>query len=136
MLNELSVAIVDKCFLTDEICMIELADPAGEPLPPFTAGAHIDVHVTDTLVRQYSLCDLYQQTASYRIAVLREGNSRGGSAAIHDALAVGDRLRIGRPRNNFPLVEADGRVLLFAGGHRNYSNTLHGAAAESRRGSL
>src|SRR6266702_3819461 len=32
----------------------EFVDPSGELLPAFTAGAHIDVHVKDGFVRQYS----------------------------------------------------------------------------------
>jgi ferredoxin-NADP reductase len=47
--------------------------------------------------------------------VLREPESRGGSAAIHDRVRPGDRLRTRGPRNNFPIVEAD-EHLLIAGG--------------------
>jgi vanillate O-demethylase ferredoxin subunit len=87
----------------------------GSPLPPFTAGAHVDVHLPGGLVRQYSLCSDPDVGGDYEIAVLREPTSRGGSAAMH-ALAPGARLRIGPPRNLFPLTEDATRTLLFAGG--------------------
>ncbi len=50
----------------------------------------------------------------YRIAVLREENSRGGSLTMH-RLAAGDHLPISAPRNNFRLAPAR-RHLLFAAG--------------------
>ncbi|OYV33632.1 MAG: oxidoreductase [Rhodospirillales bacterium 20-64-7] len=84
-------------------------------LPPFTAGAHVDVHLPGGLIRQYSLCGDPDIAGAYEIAVLREPASRGGSAAMH-ALAPGTRLRIGAARNLFPLDEAAEKTLLFAGG--------------------
>ncbi|NQB02099.1 PDR/VanB family oxidoreductase, partial [Pseudomonas paraeruginosa] len=42
--------------------------------------------------------------------------SRGGSAAVHAELRVGQRLRIGEPRNLFPLSTEPAPRLLFAGG--------------------
>ncbi|MEM8979502.1 MAG: PDR/VanB family oxidoreductase [Pseudomonadota bacterium] len=41
--------------------------------------------------------------------------SRGGSKAVHEDLESGQILKIGRPRNNFPLISAP-HTLLFAGG--------------------
>ena len=40
---------------TEDICSYELVSADGAPLPAFSAGAHIDVHVAPGLVRQYSL---------------------------------------------------------------------------------
>ncbi len=99
-----------------DILSILLVDPAGRPLPAFTPGAHIDVHVAPGIVRQYSLCNGPADLHHYQIAVKREPQSRGGSAAIHERLAVGDRLTVGRPRNNFPLERTGARPLLLAGG--------------------
>ncbi len=31
----------------------ELTNPNGDALPPFDAGAHIDVHLDDGVIRQY-----------------------------------------------------------------------------------
>lgn len=97
------------------ICSFELAAADGSALPPFEAGAHIDVHLDSGLIRQYSLCPRPDQNGRYLIGVLRELASRGGSAAMH-ALQPGQRLRISAPRNHFPLVENARRHLLFAGG--------------------
>ncbi len=94
----------------------ELVDPDGASLPTFGAGAHVDVHLGNGLVRQYSLCNDPAERHRYVIAVLREERGRGGSRHVHDHLHVGHRLRIGRPRNHFPLQRTSGRVLLVAGG--------------------
>ena len=42
---------------TADICLLELARPDGGTLPAFSAGAHIDVHLADGIIRQYSLCN-------------------------------------------------------------------------------
>ena len=95
------------------ICSFELAAADGSPLPHFEPGAHIDVQTREGLVRQYSLCPA--PSGRYLIGVLREPASRGGSAAMHE-LVTGQRLRIGTPRNQFPLAAGAQRSLLFAGG--------------------
>ncbi len=37
--------------------LFELRRPDGGDVPPFTAGAHIDLHLADGLVRQYSIAN-------------------------------------------------------------------------------
>ncbi len=93
-----------------------LVDPAGKELPRFTAGAHVLVDLANGLTRQYSLCNDPVETHRYRIAVLRESHGRGGSAWMHDSVAVGDVLSISMPRNNFALVGDATSFLLIAGG--------------------
>ncbi|MFI7118821.1 PDR/VanB family oxidoreductase [Amycolatopsis sp. NPDC049868] len=105
--------VVSHALATPEIAVIDLAPVAGGEFPAYTAGAHVDVLIGSAAVRQYSLCGP-PETGRYRLAVLNEPASRGGSRAMH-ALEVGDRLRISAPRNRFPLVTAR-RHLLFAGG--------------------
>jgi vanillate O-demethylase ferredoxin subunit len=73
------------------------------------------VWLSDDLVRHYSICNPADAPDHYRIAVKLEDASRGGSEAMH-ALALGDRLEISEPRNNFGLVEGARKYLLFAGG--------------------
>lgn len=99
----------------EDICSFELTATDGSALPPFEPGAHIDVHLPNGLIRQYSLCPGAEQLGRYLIAVLLEPASRGGSAAVH-RLQVGDRLRIGAPRNHFPLQGDAQRSVLLAGG--------------------
>jgi vanillate O-demethylase ferredoxin subunit len=94
----------------------ELVDANGADLPPFTAGAHIDIHLADGIVRQYSLCNSPQERGRYVIAVLRDDRGRGGSKAVHDRLRVQDTVHVSRPRNNFELVDDAGKIVLLAGG--------------------
>lgn len=115
MTTTLTVRVSGKRPEATDICAFELVDPEGRPLPPFTAGAHIDVHLGDGLVRPYSLCNDPAERHRYLLAVLLDPASRGGSAAMH-RLETGSTIRIGRPRNQFPLVEDGGHSVLFAGG--------------------
>ncbi|MDR5747390.1 PDR/VanB family oxidoreductase [Caballeronia sp. LZ029] len=94
----------------------ELVDPEGAQLPSFTAGAHIDIHLADGVVRQYSISNAPRERHRYVIVVLRDERGRGGSKALHDQLRVQDIVRVSRPRNNFHLVDGARRVLLIAGG--------------------
>jgi vanillate O-demethylase ferredoxin subunit len=113
-MNEFSVKVVAKVAEAQDIASFELARVDGAPLPPFSAGSHIDVQVGG-LTRQYSLCNDPNETHRYLIAVLRDPVSRGGSVAMHDTLQVGTELTISEPKNHFPLTPAK-RTLLFAGG--------------------
>jgi vanillate O-demethylase ferredoxin subunit len=114
-MNTIEVKVTKKTKEADDIVSFELVPVAGSALPAFTAGAHVDVHVGDGLIRQYSLYNNPEETHCYRIAVLRDPNSRGGSITMHERLQEGTVVHISEPRNHFPLKE-EGRSLLFAGG--------------------
>ncbi|GAP38196.1 PDR/VanB family oxidoreductase [Piscinibacter sakaiensis] len=101
---------------TEDVRSFELVSADGAPLPAFSAGAHIDVHLGAALVRPYSLCNGPADTDRYTIGVKREPRSRGASAALHERVVEGDLLRIGRPRNHFPLHDGDAPGLLLAAG--------------------
>jgi ferredoxin-NADP reductase len=104
--------------VADEVVLLTLAAAGGGTLPAWDPGAHIDLHLGGSpspLVRQYSLCSSPSRSDVYQVAVLREPGGRGGSAYVHDRLRVGDRVSTSRPRNNFPLVDAE-RSLFIAGG--------------------
>jgi vanillate O-demethylase ferredoxin subunit len=115
MTNELMVRVARRVEEADGVCSFELVPRDTSTLPAFAAGAHIDVHVAPGLIRQYSLSNDPAERNRYRIAVLRESTSRGGSAGMHDSVRPGDVLRVSAPRNHFPLVDAP-RSLLLAGG--------------------
>ena len=100
----------------DGIVSIELVSPQGDDLPAFAAGAHIDLHLPNGVVRSYSLWSAPQERRRYVIGVLRDRNSRGGSRYVHEQLRVGSTITIGAPRNNFPLDETAARSVLVAGG--------------------
>ncbi|MGW0890875.1 cytochrome P450 [Saccharopolyspora sp. NPDC002578] len=88
---------------------------AGSGLPRWTPGSHIDVELGE-LSRQYSLCGDPADPDRYRIAVLREPGSRGGSRFVHDRLEAGQVLRIRGPRNHFRLDPDAGGHVFVAGG--------------------
>ena len=112
----LTVRVVRKTAEATDIATFELVDAQGDALPPFSAGAHIDVHLPNGLVRQYSLCNDSAETHRYLIGVLRDPASRGGSLAMHDLVNEGDILQISAPKNHFPLAHEARRSLLLAGG--------------------
>lgn len=99
----------------DRVLAIELEHPDGRSLPSWDPGAHIDVALTDGIVRQYSLCSRPGARA-WRLAVLEEEGSRGGSHHVHHALKVGDLLRVSAPRNHFALELTARPVIFVAGG--------------------
>ncbi|MDM0037223.1 PDR/VanB family oxidoreductase [Variovorax sp. J22P271] len=115
MTNELKVRVARRIEEADGVCSFELLPHDGSALPPFSAGAHIDVHVAPGVIRQYSLSNDPAERHRWRIAVLRESASRGGSAGMHDGVQPGDVLHVSAPRNHFPLVDAP-HSLLLAGG--------------------
>jgi len=110
-----TLKVATKAKEADDIASFELVDPAGEPLPRFTAGAHIDVEIAPGLVRQYSLCGAPSEQHRYLIGVLREAASRG-SATLVDTVEPGALVRISEPRNQFALDPSATRVVLMAGG--------------------
>jgi ferredoxin-NADP reductase len=99
----------------DGVLSLVLGEPDGGELPAWDPGAHIDLVLDEQLERQYSLCGQRTDPRVWQVAVLREPQSRGGSAAVHDRVRAGQRLRTRGPRNNFRLVEA-AEHLLIAGG--------------------
>lgn len=113
---------------------LRLVSEDGSPLGPYEAGAHVDVIGPTGVLRQYSLCSPPDDPASLLIAVKREPESRGGSAALHE-VRVGDTLEIGTPRNLLAVaVDAD-RHLLVAGGIGitpllSMAHALHGTGAD------
>lgn len=112
----LQVKVTAKTLLAQGIAGYELTPVAEASLPAFEAGSHIDVHLPGGLVRQYSLYELPTEPSCYRICVLREPESRGGSATLVDTIGEGDMLEISPPRNHFALHGEKASSLLFAGG--------------------
>lgn len=94
----------------------ELVDPGGGELPAVVAGSHIDVHLDNGMIRQYSLCSDPADRRRYVIAVLHEASGRGGSRWLHETLHAQDFLQISLPRNNFCLDPTAARHVLIAGG--------------------
>lgn len=112
-LSDIRVRVRGLTREADGVLAVEL-EPLGEALPAWTPGAHIDLVLPSAPVRQYSLCGDPASTR-YRIAVLREPESRGGSRAVHERLRPGDEVVLREPRNHFALEQADA-YLFIAGG--------------------
>ena len=143
----IEVQVVSRKTEAHGICSYELASIDESPLPAFSAGSHIDVHLPDGLIRQYSLCNHPDERHRYLIGVLKDPASRGGSQQLHEQINTGDRLHISEPRNLFPLAHEARRSLLFAGGigitpilcmaerlaHSNADFELHYCARSSDR---
>ncbi|WP_346772781.1 PDR/VanB family oxidoreductase [Rhodococcus sp. 14C212] len=114
--SDIAVLVNERRDVADDIMALSLTPvPGAGPLPSWAPGAHIDVVVENSITRQYSLCGDPDDQASYRIAVLRIADGRGGSQLLHDIAAPGHKLTIGPPRNNFELAPADS-YLFVAGG--------------------
>jgi ferredoxin-NADP reductase len=96
--------------------LFEFRRPDGAPLPTYEPGAHIDLHLPNGLLRNYSLVVDQPDPATYTVGIKRDPASRGGSRWIHEAMPVGATLKIGGPRNNFRLREDAPHTVLFAGG--------------------
>lgn len=112
----LTVRVARKQLEAQDICSFELVRADGAPLPPFSAGSHVDVLLPGGLTRQYSLCNDPGETHRYLIAVLRDAASRGGSVAMHEQVHEGTVLQISAPKNHFALAHEARRHLLLAGG--------------------
>lgn len=90
--------------------------PIKDLLPTFQPGAHIDVHMPNGAIRQYSIANGPGESDSYVIGVKREPDSKGGSSCMHEIVREGDLLAISEPRNNFPLRRDAVKTLFIAGG--------------------
>ena len=112
---DLTLRVDSRTTGAEGVVVLDLGDPAGADLPAWAPGAHVDLRLPDGLTRQYSLCGDPADRSRWRIAVLREPESRGGSAHVHDALVEGVVVEVRGPRNHFPLVPAP-RYVFVAGG--------------------
>ena len=113
---DFSVVVQRRELQAQAVAVLTLAAADGAPLPAFHAGAHIDVHLPGGLVRQYSLCGDPRGSSTYRIAVLKDPASRGGSVTVHESLLRGAKLGISAPRNHFPLDAGTSYSVLVGGG--------------------
>lgn len=99
----------------DGVVGITLASPDGRALPSWRPGAHIDL-IVGSVERKYSLCGSPENTAEYKIAVLKDENGRGGSVRIHAAVKADLMVKMRGPRSHFRLDETEDNYQLIAGG--------------------
>jgi ferredoxin-NADP reductase len=111
---KLRVARIDA--ITPRIRRVELRNAEDGELPPFTAGAHIDLELGAEGARSYSLLNDPNERHRYVLGVLREQDGTGGSAWVHEHLKEGDVLTASAPLNDFKLDEEGQHHILIAGG--------------------
>ncbi|WP_051831255.1 PDR/VanB family oxidoreductase [Streptomyces violens] len=115
----------------DGVLSVDLVHPDGKPLPAWQPGAHLDLHVGGH-TRQYSLCGDPLDTTRYRLGVLNEPASRGGSRFVHTQLRPGQTVTAVGPRNHFAL--ADAPAYLFIAGGIGITPLLAMAREATRKG--
>jgi tetrachlorobenzoquinone reductase len=116
LLETLMVQVADVRAEAKDVVTLELRAIGGGELPPFTPGAHLDLHLPNGLVRNYSLTNDWRERDRYVIGVGRAADSRGGSSYVHSSIRAGAQLKVSAPRNNFTLDEDAASFLFIAGG--------------------
>ena len=115
--GDIGLEVIAREEAASGVVCITLARPDRSPLPAWQPGAHIDLFLPTGDIRQYSLCSDPDDPATWRIAVLREQDGRGGSRWIADELRAGDTVTAAGPRSHFPFdAGASRRAVLIAGG--------------------
>ena len=91
--------------VAEDVVALTLVSPAGETLPAWSPGAHIDLVLADDLVRQYSLCSSPGRSAPGASGAAHTGQPRWVAAGARRT-DRGATETVRGPRNNFPLVAA------------------------------
>ena len=101
----LNLCVRSITYEAEGIRSFELVHPLGKDLPPFEAGAHIDVSIPGGFTRQYP-CAIPPGSASTTAS--RCWRIAAGAAARWrcTALRAGDMIEVSEPRNLFPWTAA------------------------------
>lgn len=83
------------------IAVMEFESATSATLPKVEAGAHIDVHLPNGMVRQYSLCQNPNDEGKFRLGILRDPESRGGSVSAFDEIKDGMQIQVSEPKTYF-----------------------------------
>lgn len=102
-------------WVAHDVVELRLTRPAGGALPAWEPGAHVELTLPSGLRRAYSLCGDMADTETWTVAVHRVPEGRGGSREIHETALVGRELEVRGPVNRFPLLPAEGYLLLAGG---------------------
>ena len=113
--SRLNLTVLSRRIASDGVIVLDLGLTDGGDLPEWTAGSHIDVELPNGLIRQYSLCGSPSDRARWTIGVLREPESRGGSAFVHDILREGVGVKLVGPRNHFSLQPSRNYIFVAGG---------------------
>jgi ferredoxin-NADP reductase len=113
--ESLRLRVVAMAWEAEGVLSVHLRRPHDGDLPAWRPGAHLDLHLPGVITRQYSLCGDPRDRSTWRIAVLREQDSKGGSRAVHETLRPGDLVDVVGPRNNFAFVESESYFFIAGG---------------------
>lgn len=111
----MELIVRDRREEADGVISLLLERPDGGALPEWEPGAHVDIILDEVTTRQYSLSSDPEDQHRWRLGILREAESRGGSVRIFDTIQAGTTLRFSEPRNNFAFKPAS-EYLFIAGG--------------------
>ncbi len=117
-MGEIRLRVAEATHPAERIASVALIPANDTPLPPYSPGAHVEVHLPGGGTRPYSLIDFAGDCAApaaYRLATRLEEESRGGSAYMH-ALRLGDAVTVRAPKNDFHLSGDTAPAILLAGG--------------------
>ena len=96
--------------------LFEFRRPDGKPLPPYEPGAHVDMHLPNGLVRNYSLIVAKPDPSTYTFGIKRDPASRGGSS-LHPRRAARRQDPQAEPAAQWLPPRRGGRqTVLIAGG--------------------
>ena len=110
------VIVKNRQIQGENVVVLELESARkGICLPCVEAGAHVDLHLPNGLIRQYSLCQNPQQEGIFRLGILNDPDSRGGSRSAYDEIQTGMQLKVSQPKNLFPLHKARHSILVGGG---------------------
>lgn len=112
----MKMRLTSSHLVTPDIRLLRFVRANGQPLPPQPPGAHVDVHLPNGHVNQYSLCGDRADTEAFTIAVQRQPEGRGGSEWLHAGLSQNDVVPISAPRDQFSLAKGSRHTLLLAAG--------------------
>ncbi|MEV0738730.1 PDR/VanB family oxidoreductase [Streptomyces sp. NPDC050549] len=102
-------------WVAHDVVELRLTRATGGALPAWEPGAHVELTLPSGLRRAYSLCGDVADSEAWTVAVHRVPEGRGGSQEIHESALVGRELEVRGPVNRFPLVPAEGYLLLAGG---------------------
>ena len=114
------VRVSERRVVGEDIVALALRRDDGQLFPEWEPGSHIDVFLGEDgqgepLTRQYSLWGAVEDRSVWRIGVLKDPATRGGSQRVHDQLLEGAKVQVRGARNHFHLEPAESYVFIAGG---------------------
>lgn len=100
--QQLRLRVTQLTWESEGVLSLCLQHPDRSELPAWLPGAHVDLTVPGPsgapVTRQYSLSGSPADGSTWRVSVLREPVSTGGSEAVHTRVRPGDLVDVVGPR--------------------------------------